>query len=284
MKRLEILRNHLLPIHQPNISFSKINGNYEGYETLSIDRTNKKIAIITFNRINVLNAINNELGNELKNVLKLIDNDTDIYVVILTGQGKAFSVGADLKMMEKNKTQGGTGPLLIELATLRSDKPMIAMVNGYAYGGGMEIALACDIIVASEKAKFALPEIKLGIIPGAGGTIRLPYTVGKSNAMKMILTGEPIEAKEAQKMGFVSDVFPHESLLNETLKIANSIALKSQVSTRIAKESVNSSFELGLNNALKTENNLFNLVFKSDDTREGLKAFNEKRLPVWKNK
>ncbi|KAJ3044795.1 Fatty acid oxidation complex subunit alpha [Rhizophlyctis rosea] len=244
-----------------------------------------RVAIITLNRPKALNALNSPLMKDLNDALRSYDSDPGIGAIIITGNEKAFAAGADIKEMKpltfidnfKNNFIGDwTG-----VSNIR--KPIIAAVNGFALGGGCELAMMCDIIYAGDRAKFGQPEIKLGVIPGAGGTQRLTKAIGKSKTMEAVLTGKPMSADEAEKAGLVARVFPADSLLNEVTKIAETIAGNSLPSVLMAKEAVNKSFELSLTEGLSVERRLFHSLFATKDQKEGMDAFESKRKPEWKH-
>ena len=243
------------------------------------------IATLTFNRPDKLNAMNPEMTGELREALGEISQDTSTRVLIIKGQGRAFMAGVDVK------TFVGATPLtarrfiqrahdfLFRLESL--EIPVIAAVHGFALGAGFEIALACDFIYAADSAKVGLPEINLGIIPGAGGTQRLTRVVGKSLAKEIIMTGRMVDAKEARTAGIVAQVFPEESLWEETLKTAQALARKGRVSLRAAKQAVDRGADVNLRTGCALEVDLFALCFASPDPQEGVKAFLEKRPPVF---
>jgi enoyl-CoA hydratase len=245
------------------------------------------LATITFNRPKALNALNKDLLDALSGALDEIAGNEDIRVLILTGAGeKAFVAGADITELATFNTLQGKqfaqrGQSLInrlqELAI-----PVIAAVNGFALGGGSEMALACDFIYASENAQFGLPEINLGIIPGFGGTQRLPLLVGSNRAKEMIFTGKMISAAEAEKIGMVNRVLPAESLMAETKKTARLIAAKGKVSLRAAKLAVNNGLKTDLGTGLQIEADAFAICMASQDSKEGTRAFLEKRKPIFK--
>ncbi|KAJ1903188.1 putative enoyl-CoA hydratase, mitochondrial [Coemansia sp. S100] len=242
-----------------------------------------RVAVITLDRPKALNALCSELFYEINDALSRFDNDSGIGAVVLTGSERAFAAGADIKEMKDtefvNNYKGNfLGHWVEQISKMR--KPIIAAVNGYALGGGCELAMMCDIIYAGEKAVFGQPEINLGTIPGAGGTQRLTHAVGKSKAMEMILTGSVnLNAQEAMSYGLVSRVFPPEKLLEETIKTAAKIAAKGAVSVQMAKEAVNQAYELGLSSGLHFERRLFQATFATKDQKEGMAAFAEKRKP-----
>lgn len=246
-----------------------------------------KIATITFNRPEVHNAFNREMERGLERTLDQIESDSDIRALILTGAGeKSFLSGSDIKELSKRTTLTG-----IEVSSKRQSLlnrigelpiPSIAAINGYAFGIGCEIALACTFRFASRKAKLGQLEINLGIIPGAGGTQRLPRLIGKSKALELILTGKIVDAEEAFNIGLVDKVFNHESLMEECIKFADTIAEKSPVAIRYALWAVNRGMELELDSALRLESLCLGACFSSEDSKEGLRAFLEKRKPQFK--
>ena len=246
----------------------------------------KHIALVRLNRPKELNALNLELMGELRDTLKELDANDDVRVIILTGNERAFAAGADIKQMS-----GRTAMDMLKIDQFstwdqirRTKKPIIAAVSGFALGGGCELAMICDMIVASESAKFGQPEIKIGVMPGAGGTQRLTRAVGKARAMEMVLTGNFISAEEAYKFGLVNRVVPEEIYLQETLKLAREIAEKSPIAVQMAKESVNKAFETPLQEGLFFERKNFYMLFASEDQKEGMAAFIEKRAPDFKGR
>lgn len=256
-------------------------------ENILLERRGR-IAILTVNRPDKLNALNIRTREEMSAAFDELEKDAAIRVVIVTGAGdKSFIAGADiaefagktaLQQREVMKSRSGFG------AIDDFPKPVIAMVNGFCLGGGCEVALGCDIRVASEKAKFGQPEINLGLIPGAGGTQRLTHFVGESKAMQMILTGEMIDAQEAYRIGLVSEVFAHAELEAKTLDLANKIAEKSPVALQMAKTAVKNASRMNLREGLAQEVDLFALCFASEDKEEGVRAFLEKRKADFKGK
>lgn len=244
------------------------------------------VALIQLNRPDELNALNRQLMMEVSTTLRRLDEEDAVRVIVITGNEKAFAAGADIKEMAG---KSATEMLAIDqFATWdkirQTKKPVIAAVSGFALGGGCELALTCDMIVASESAKFGQPEIKIGTMPGAGGTQRLTYAVGKALAMELILTGRFLSAHDAYGRGLVNKVVPVERYLEEALALANDIAAMSPVAVRLAKESVNRSFETSLSEGLQSERKNFYLTFASEDQKEGMQAFIEKRKPTFKGK
>ena len=255
------------------------------YENITFEKINK-VGLIKLNRPKFLNALCDDLIKELNQALDLIEKDDSLSVVILTGSEKVFAAGADISEMNDKE--------FIDL--LKEDfiqpweriskfkKPIIAAVSGYALGGGCEIAMMCDIIVAAENANFGQPEVNLGTIPAAGGTQRLVKSIGKSKAMEMVLSGDLISANEAKEFGLVSNIYPTDLLLNKTLELAERIASKSLPVLIMAKEAVSRSYEVSLEEGMKNERGLFRATFSLRDRKEGMKAFLEKRNAKFKNK
>jgi enoyl-CoA hydratase len=257
------------------------------YETLLVEQR-ERVAIITINRPDKRNALNIKTREEGAAALDELRADDGVRVVVITGAGdKAFIAGADI-----GEFAGRTAVTQRDVMTGRSlftaidtfPKPVIAMINGYCLGGGCELAMACDLRIASERASFGQPEINLGIIPGGGGTQRLTHLVGEGKAMELILTGEIIDAQAAHSIGLVNMVVPHEELAAKTLEIANRIAEKSPVALRLAKEAVKTAARATLDEGLRREIDLFALCFSSADKDEGVNAFLEKRKPEFKGR
>ena len=245
------------------------------------------VGIITINRPQQLNALNLEVFSELNKVIKHIDEDKNIKVAIITGSGdKAFAAGSDVKeMKDMSSLEIREHGFLAGKAINRienSDKPVIAAVNGFALGGGCELSMACDLRIASDQAKFGQPEINLGVIPGSGGTQRLPRLIGICRAKELLFTGKMIDADEACRIGLVNKVVPHKDLMEETLKIARKIAKKSPIALKMVKTSVNKGMHMGLPTALDFEIELFSLCFSTEDRKEGFEAFIEKRQANFK--
>jgi len=244
------------------------------------------IGVIQLNRPNILNALSFALMSELVNGLEELDKDKAVRVIILTGSGRAFAAGADLAEMSQ------ATPLDLMLGRRfelwdrirKISKPIIAAVDGYCLGGGNELAMNCDIIIASETATFGQPEINVGIIPGAGGTQRLTRVVGKYKAMEMILTGKSISADEAYRVGLVNRVVPAKSLMEETKKLATEIASRPPISIRSAKEAILRAHDTTLEVGLEFERKAFYMLFATEDAKEGMNAFLEKRKPDFKEK
>jgi enoyl-CoA hydratase len=259
----------------------------QNYETILVERR-KRVAIITINRPEKRNALNIQTRAEGAAVLDELRSDDDVRVVVFTGAGdKAFIAGADIAEFA-DRTAITQREVMLERGLFNAvdsfPKPVIAMVNGYCLGGGCELALACDIRVASEKASFGQPEINLGIIPGGGGTQRLTRLLGEGKAMEMILSGEIINAEEAFRIGLVNHVVPPDQLEAKTMEIANRIAEKSPIALRLAKEAVKLASRSNLDEGLRREVDLFALCFSSEDKDEGVRAFLEKRKADFKGK
>jgi enoyl-CoA hydratase len=256
------------------------------YENIQVERFEGKVGLVRLNRPKALNALNAALMAELTDALDTLDRDESIGCLVLTGSDRAFAAGADIKdMMEATAVEmlnRNTIGLWDRVAMLR--KPIIAAVSGWCLGGGNELAISCDLIVASETAKFGQPEINLGVIPGAGGTQRLTRAVGKAIAMEMILNNRHLTAEEAYQFGLVNRVAPPESYLDEALKLAREIADRAPVAVRIAKEMVNKAFEGTLAEGVAAERRNFYFLFATEDQKEGMAAFAEKRDPHWKGK
>ena len=255
------------------------------YETILVE-TRGPVGLITLNRPKALNALNTQLISELNQALGAFEADPEIGAIVLTGSERAFAAGADVKEMEAMDFMAANRSDFIaswqEVARLR--KPIIAAVAGYALGGGCELAMMCDIIIADENAKFGQPEINLGAIPGAGGTQRLTRAVGKAKAMEMVLTGRMMDAEEAERASLVARVVPTTDLLDEALKLAETIAEKSQPMVALAKEAVNVAYETTLAEGIRFERRVFYATFASEDRREGMQAFVEKRTPNFSNR
>jgi enoyl-CoA hydratase len=256
------------------------------YENIEVRTEAGKVGIVTLNRPKALNALNDALMTELGDALKAFDADPAIGCIIVTGSERAFAAGADIGAMASYSfTDVYKGDYITRnWETIRSvRKPVIAAVSGFALGGGCELAMMCDFIIAADNARFGQPEIKLGVIPGAGGTQRLPRAVGKSKAMDMTLTGRMMDAAEAERSGLVSRVVPYDKLMNEALGAALVIADFSQVAVMAAKESVNRAFESGLSDGVMFERRLFHALFATTDQKEGMDAFVNKRKPAFKH-
>ena len=256
------------------------------YETIKIE-TRGAVLLVTLNRPQALNALNSQLMNELEKALDAAEADPSIRCIVLTGSDKAFAAGADIKEMQPKTYMDAFGEDFItrnwERVT-RCRKPVIAAVSGFALGGGCELAMMCDFVIASDTAKFGQPEIKLGVMPGAGGTQRLTRFVGKSKAMEMCLTGRMMDAQEAERAGLVSRVVPMAELIHEALKAAETIAAMSLPIVMMAKESVNRSYETTLAEGVRFERRLFHSMFATADQKEGMSAFIDKRPAKFEHK
>jgi len=256
------------------------------YETITVRTEADKVGVITLNRPKALNALNDQLMTELGQALLAFDADEAIGCIIVTGSEKAFAAGADISAMAKYTFKDAYKGNFISRnwETIRQvRKPVIAAVAGFALGGGCELAMMCDFIIAADNAKFGQPEIKIGVIPGAGGTQRLPLAVGKSKAMDMVLTARMMDATEAERAGLVSRVVPLDKLADEALGAALIIAGYSQIAVMAAKESVNRAFESGLSDGVHFERRLFHSLFATADQKEGMDAFLNKRAPDFRN-
>ncbi|MGG7645234.1 enoyl-CoA hydratase [Rhodovulum sp. YNF3179] len=256
------------------------------YETLIVE-VEDHVALIKLNRPDALNALNSTLLSELAKALKAAEDNDKVRAIVLTGSSKAFAAGADIKeMSEKSFVEVFTEDLFgaeVE-QMLRCRKPIIAAVAGYALGGGCELAMMCDFIIAADTAKFGQPEINLGVVAGIGGTQRLTKFVGKSKSMDMHLTGRFMDAEEAERAGLVSRVVPAKKLMDEAMAAAQKIAEKSQITTLAVKEAVNRSYETTLREGLLFERRLFHSLFATEDQKEGMSAFLEKREPQFRDK
>jgi len=257
-----------------------------GYETIIVSKEGP-LGIITLNRPQAMNALSNKVVTELISALDGFERDDGVRCLVMTGRERAFSAGADIKeMAEMTAVQmtmtGHFFPLWDKVG--RYPKPIVGALSGFVLGGGLELAMSLDVLVASETTQLGQPEIDIGIMPGGGGTQRLTRAVGKAKAMEMILTGKRIGAEEAKTLGLVSRVVPKEAYLEEAKKVANEIASKSPVAIRLAKMAVNKAFEMGLTQGLDFEREVFYLLFASEDKNEGMNAFVEKRKPEFKGK
>ncbi|WOC12130.1 enoyl-CoA hydratase [Gordonia sp. MP11Mi] len=252
------------------------------YETIKVD-TEGRVGIITLDRPKALNALNTQLMTEVVDAATTFDADQSVGAIVITGSDRAFAAGADIKEMSSKSFSDvqsqrffGDWDRLAGLST-----PTIAAVNGFALGGGCELAMLCDLIIAGDTAKFGQPEITLGVIPGIGGSQRLTRAVGKAKAMDLILTGRQMKVDEAERLGLVSRVVPAEQTLSTALEVAAEIASKSAIAASLAKEAVNRAFESGLTEGVRTERSLFYSTFATDDQTEGMAAFVEKRKPAF---
>lgn len=244
------------------------------------------IALIQLNRPKELNALNPQLMGEVRDALLQLDKNEQVKVIIITGNDQAFAAGADIKQMADKSAIDMH--IMDQFSTWdqirKTKKPIIAAVSGFALGGGCEFVMTCDMVIASETAKFGQPEIKIGTIPGAGGTQRLTKAVGKAKAMELILTGRFLSAQEAHFYGLVNKVVPVEMYMHEAVELAKEIAQMPAIAVQLAKEAINRSFETQLDEGLMFERKNFYLTFASEDQKEGMKAFIEKRKPVYKGK
>jgi enoyl-CoA hydratase len=254
------------------------------YQTILVE-THGKVGLIKLNRPEALNALNAKLIAEVSAQLDLWEPDDNIGCIVLTGSEKAFAAGADIKeMVSKTYMQAYKEDFIAPWDRVaRCRKPTLAAVAGFALGGGCELAMMCDIIIAADTAKFGQPEIKLGVMPGAGGTQRLTRFVGKAKSMEMCLTGRMMDAAEAERAGLVSRVVPAADLIADALKTAATIASMSLVTTMMTKETINRAYESSLTEGIRFERRVFHSMFATDDQKEGMSAFAEKRKPAFKN-
>jgi len=254
------------------------------YKSIIVE-TRGHVGLITLNRPKALNALNAALIDELNLALDAYEADSNVRAIVITGSERAFAAGADVNEMSEKSFIDVLRDDFIEpwQRVTRCRKPVIAAVAGYALGGGCELAMMCDTIIAAETAKFGQPEITLGTIPGSGGTQRLTRAVGKAKAMEMILTGRMMDAEEAERAGLVSRVVPAEDVVDEAIKVAERIADMSMPAVAMAKEAVNRAFELGLAEGVRFERRLFQSTFATDDRKEGMSAFTEKRQASFTN-
>lgn len=251
-----------------------------------LSETHRNVGLVRFNRPKELNALNSGLMEELLAALEAFDADPAIGALVITGDERAFAAGADIKEMA-----GATAVDMLTRDSIgrwdrlrRLKKPLLAAVSGHCLGGGNELAMTCDLIVASETARFGQPEINIGVIPGAGGTQRLTRAVGKAVAMEMVLNGRLLTADEAYRFGLVNRVVPAEACLSEALALAQAIAERAPLAVRLGKEAVNNAFETPLTDGLADERRAFYLLFSTEDQKEGMAAFVEKRKPQWKGR
>jgi len=256
------------------------------YETLLVEQRGE-VLLITLNRPEALNALNAKLMNEMTAVLDKSEQDDSVGVVVITGSAKAFAAGADIKEMQSKSYMDVYKEDFITAnweRVTRCRKPVIAAVAGFALGGGCELAMMCDFIIAADTAKFGQPEINLGVMPGAGGSQRLTRFVGKSKSMDMNMTGRMMDAVEAERSGLVSRVVPAAELIDKAIEIANVIAAKSRPSVMMTKEAVNRSYEVSLSEGVRFERRVFHSLFATEDQKEGMNAFVEKRKPNFKHR
>ncbi len=255
------------------------------YETINVE-TRGSTGLVTLHRPAALNALNAQLMDELAHAIDGFEDEQHVRCIVITGSEKAFAAGADIKEMQDKSFVGAYRDDFLSSweRVARARKPVIAAVAGYALGGGCELAMMCDFIVAADTAKFGQPEIKLGVIPGAGGTQRLTRLIGKAKAMDMVLTGRMMDAEEAERAGLVSRVVPADELIERTLEIAERIADLSQPAVMMAKESVNRAYETTLAEGMRFERRMFQALFATEDQKEGMKAFVEKRTAQFRHR
>ena len=256
------------------------------YQCITLDYDGD-VGIVTLNRPEALNAFSDQLMDELTDALKKLEADDDVGCIVITGSEKAFAAGADIKEMASKTYMEVYSENFITRnweETTRCRKPVIAAVAGYALGGGCELAMMADFIIAADNAKFGQPEITIGAIPGAGGTQRLARFIGKSKAMEMCLTGRMMDVEEAERCGLVSRIVPKGELRDEAIKTAKQIASYSRPIVMLTKDAVNRAFELPLSEGVRYERRLFHSIFGTEDQREGMSAFVEKRKPAFKNR
>ncbi|MDX2140872.1 MAG: enoyl-CoA hydratase-related protein [Chloroflexota bacterium] len=255
------------------------------YEMILIETPAAGVGLVRLNRPQALNALNAQVTREIFDALEAFDRDPAIGCIILTGSDKAFAAGADIKQMSMQGAVEMMRDDFTDWSRLsRIGKPIIAAVSGYALGGGCEMAMMCDMIIASETARFGQPEVTLGIIPGAGGTQRLTRAVGKAVAMEVMLGNRHLNAQEAHAAGLVNHVYPVENYLDEAIKLALKIADMPQIAVRLIKDAVNKAEELGLSTGLEYEKRNFYIAFSTEDKTEGMTAFIEKRKAAWKQR
>lgn len=255
------------------------------YEMI-LTETRGHVGLITLNRPKAMNALNNLLLNEMMDALDKFDKDDNVGAMVITGNEKAFAAGADIKEMANKSSQEMEDEKRVSIfgRIMSIEKPVVAAVSGWALGGGCELALSCDMIIASDSAKFGLPEVTIGVMPGAGGTQRLTHAVGKVIAMEMILNNRTLSAQEALGIGMVNRVLPVSDYLDEAIKLADEIASRAPIAVRAAKKMVNASYELPLTDGLAEERQTFYKLFDTKDQKEGMQAFVEKRKPNWSGK
>jgi len=255
-----------------------------GAYSMILTEVHERVGLVRLNRPEARNALNNPLLVELMNALALFDADEAIGAIVIAGNEKAFAAGADIKEMQGlSAVEMYLRDNVAQFDRLRQiKKPVIAAVSGWCLGGGNEIALACDMVIASDTARFGQPEINIGVIPGAGGTQRLARLVGKALAMEMVLNNRLLSAEEARQLGLVNRVVPVERYLDEALSLAAELAARAPLALRLGKEAVNYAFESSLTDGLAAERRAFYFLFSTQDQKEGMAAFSEKRPPVWK--
>jgi enoyl-CoA hydratase len=260
------------------------------YETILYDRDETSaVSVITLNRPKHLNALSEEMLDELNHLMESVAKDADIAALVITGGDKCFAAGADIKQVSRLNSPADAHEFvsrahMVMNSIERIEKPVIAAVNGIAFGGGCELALACDIRLASESALFALPEIKIGVMPGGGGTQRLSRLIGLGRAKEMIFSGDPIDAREAYRIGLVNRVLPVASLMEEATKMAKKFVSRPRVALRTIKAAVTDGMSMDLSSALAYEARCFELLFSTEDLKEGMGAFMEKRKPLFKGR
>lgn len=254
--------------------------------SLILTEIKERVALLQLNRPEAMNALNYALMAELMDVLEKLDADEAVGAFVITGDARAFAAGADIKeMMDYSSTEILEKDHIGPFDRIRKiGKPVIAAVSGWCLGGGNELAMSCDMIVASESARFGQPEINLGVIPGAGGTQRIARTLGKALAMEMVLNNRTLNAEEALRFGLVNRVVPVERYLDEAMKLASEIAARAPIAVRVGKEAVNRALETALADGIAEERKAFYFLFSSEDQKEGMRAFNEKRKPQWKGR
>ena len=255
-----------------------------GEENLVLTEIRGRVGLARLNRPQARNALSNELVIELMDALQSFDGTPEVGAMVITGDERAFAAGADIKgMMNASPVEMLMSDRISQFDRIRQiKKPVIAAVSGWCLGGGNELALSCDMVVASESARFGQPEINLGVIPGAGGTQRLTRAVGKALAMEMVLNNRTLSAEEAHHYGLINRVVPVERYLDEAINLAEEIAVRAPVAVRLAKEAINHAFETSLTDGLADERRSFYYLFSTSDQKEGMAAFAEKRKPEWK--
>ena len=253
------------------------------YENIIVTKEDGGIAVISLNRPDALNALNAAVAKDIRSAAETLKEDDDVRVIVITGKGRAFAAGADIKELKDADAIGSrewARDLFDSFETLgRMTKPVIAAVNGFAFGGGCELALACDFIVASEKAKFGVPEIKIGVVPGAGGMYRLAKAIGLRQAKEMVFVGDPIDAKTAQSIGLANKVFPADSFMDEVMALARKIASMSGTTLKIAKQALNEAQDAPDPEGVYRDIDAMGVLFSTPDQKEGMAAFVEKRAP-----